>query len=156
MLRLLLIASFCATTALAGSHKEAATSVGMSSERLSRLDEVLEGYVDRQEVPGAVALIARRGKVVYHKSFGHREVRSKSPMKNDVIFRIASMTKPIASAALMQLWEEGRFQLRDPISDHLPEFKDMQIAVKAEQGEYVASPYKLVPANTSKSSPSSR
>jgi len=135
-----------ASAAFGAGHSETAASVGMSAERLAGLDKTLQGYVDRQEVPGVVALIARRGKIVYHKSFGHREVESKSPMKNDVIFRIASMTKPIASVALMTLWEEGRFQLRDPISEHLPEFKHMQVAVKAAQGEYLADPYKTIPA----------
>ena len=147
MLRFPLLAfALLGSSAFAAGHSEAAASVGMSAERLARLDTALQGYVDRQEVPGVVALIARRGKIVYHKSFGYREVESKSPMKNDVIFRIASMTKPIASVALMTLWEEGRFQLRDPISDHLPEFKNMRVAVKASQGEYLADPYKTVPA----------
>ena len=110
-------------------------TVGMSSERLERLDEVLEGYIDRQEIAGAVALVARRGKVVHFSALGARDVESGAPMTHDSIFRIASMTKPIASAALMMMYEEGRFQLRDPISKWLPEFADMEVAIPAPPQE---------------------
>lgn len=89
-------------------------SAGFSAERFSRLDKSMQGYVDRKEVAGAVALVARRGKVVYHKSFGYRDAETEAPMSNDVIFRIASMSKPIVSVALMMLWEEGHFQLQVP------------------------------------------
>ena len=82
-------------------------SAGLSAEGLKRLDHCLQGYVDRKDVAGIVAVVARRGKVVYHKSFGYRYAETKAPMTNDVIFRLASMTKPIASVALMMLWEEG-------------------------------------------------
>ncbi len=121
-------------------------SAGFSAERLARIDKTLQGYVDRKEVPGVVGLIARRGKVVYHKSFGHRDAEAGEPMSNDVIFRIASMTKPITSVAAMILWEEGRFQLRDPISKFLPEFSDMDIALPVEPGESTRGPYKTVKA----------
>jgi CubicO group peptidase (beta-lactamase class C family) len=121
-------------------------SAGFSAERLNRIDKSLQGYVDRKEVPGVVGLIARRGKVVYHKSFGHRDVEASAPMSNDAIFRIASMTKPITSVAAMILWEEGRFQLRDPISKFLPEFSDMDIALPVEPGESTRGPYKMVKA----------
>ena len=121
---------------------EAPESAGFSAERLKRLDKAMQGYVDRKEVAGAVALIARRGKVVYHKSFGNRVAETQAPMSSDVIFRIASMTKPIVSVALMMLWEEGRFQLRDPVSKFLPEFKEMQIALPPADG--VRGPRKLL------------
>ena len=121
-------------------------SVGLSSKRLERVSAAMQGYVDRQEVAGAVALIARRGKVAYLETFGERDAEADAAMTADTIFRIASMTKPIASVALMQLWEEGHFQLRDPISKYLPEFADMKVAVKPGQGEYVATMYKPVQA----------
>ncbi|MCZ6682575.1 MAG: serine hydrolase [Planctomycetota bacterium] len=121
-------------------------SVGMSTKRLSRLDRNLAGYVERGEVAGVVALIARRGKVVYHRSFGQRYIEAEAAMTRDTIFRIASMTKPIVSVALMQLWERGRFQLRDPISKFLPEFAEMKVAVAPADGEYLGQPYKLVEA----------
>lgn len=120
-------------------------ALGFSAERLERIDHALQGYIDRREISGAVGLVARRGKVVYHKSFGSRDVESAAAMENDAIFRIASMTKPIASVALMMLWEEGAFQLRDPVSKFLPEFQDMQIA-STPGNEDVRVPRKLTPA----------
>jgi CubicO group peptidase (beta-lactamase class C family) len=146
-----LAATFLAASAAAEPPKgepkvHSPESVGFSSERLARLDPMIQGYVDRNEVPGAVALVARHGKVVYYKSFGQRDVAAGAPMGTDTIFRIASMTKPIASVALMMLWEEGAFQLRDPIAEHLPEFKDMHVAVAPAKGEASRGPTKLVAA----------
>jgi CubicO group peptidase (beta-lactamase class C family) len=121
-------------------------SVGMSSARLERLDAVMQAYVDRNEIAGAVALVARRGKVVHFSALGKQDVENGKAMAHDTIFRIASMTKPIASVALMMLYEEGRFQLRDPVSKWLPEFADMTVAVPSTD-EYIGEPYKTVPAN---------
>ena len=121
-------------------------TAGFAADRLIRIDKSLQGYVERNEVPGVVGLIARRGQIVYHKSFGHRDVEAKVPMSNDAIFRIASMTKPIASAALMMLWEEGRFLLRDPVAEYLPEFADMKVAVPVAPGDSARGPYRTVAA----------
>ncbi|HUP23978.1 MAG TPA: serine hydrolase domain-containing protein [Thermoanaerobaculia bacterium] len=119
--------------------------VGMSSERLARLDAAMQAYVDRGEVAGVVTVVARRGKVVHLAAHGHRDREAAAPMTGDTIFRIASMTKPIASVALMMLWEEGRFQLRDPIAKYLPELAEPKVAVPAGALEYVATPWKTVP-----------
>ena len=121
-------------------------TVGMSAERLERLDRVMQGYVDREEVAGVVTLVARRGKVVHFSAAGRRDVEQGRAMTHDTVFRMASMTKPIASVALMMLYEEGHFQLRDPISRWLPEFSDMQVAVPSPEQERIAGRYKLVPA----------
>ena len=121
-------------------------SVGMSSERLERLDRVMQGYVDRSDVAGVVTLVARRGKVVHFSASGRRDVEQQRSMTHDTVFRMASMTKPIASVALMMLYEEGHFQLRDPISRWLPEFSEMQVAVPSPEQERIAGRYKLVPA----------
>ncbi|MYN64808.1 MAG: beta-lactamase family protein [Acidobacteria bacterium] len=121
-------------------------AVGMSSGRLERLDRVMRAYIDREEVAGVVTLVARRGKVVNFSAQGHRDVEGGKAMTHDTIFRMASMTKPIASVALMMLYEEGRFQLRDPISKWLPEFADMQVAIPAPEQERLTGRYKLVPA----------
>jgi CubicO group peptidase (beta-lactamase class C family) len=123
-------------------------SVGMSSERLERLDAVMQAYIDRRDVAGVVALVARRGKVVHFSALGQRDVDAKSPMTHDTVFRIASMTKPIASVALMMLYEEGHFQLRDPISKWLPEFADMTVAIPVAPDERVGGRYKAVPADS--------
>jgi CubicO group peptidase (beta-lactamase class C family) len=103
--------------------------IGLSSARLARLGEVLRAEIERGRVPGAVALIARRGRVGYFESFGARDPVSGAPMTKDAIFRIYSMTKPITSVAAMMLWEEGRFLLGDSIADYLPEFSNLEVAV---------------------------
>ena len=121
-------------------------SAGFSSVRLEHVDRMLQGYVDRREVPGVVALIARSGNVVYHRSFGYRDAETQAAMSNDVIFRIASMTKPIATVALMMLWENGHFQLRDPISKFLPEFAGMDVAVPVGPADSARGPFKRVAA----------
>lgn len=122
-------------------------SVGMSSERLKKLDGVMQGYIDRNETAGVVTLVARKGKVVHFSALGERDVESGAPMKHDNIFRIASMAKPITSVAVMMLYEEGHFQLRDPISKWLPEFADMKVAVPSPNDQPVREHYKTVPAN---------
>src|SRR5262249_55162571 len=85
--------------------------VGMSSERLARVGVAMQRYVDRNEVPGVVTLVARRGQVVHLSAVGLRDAEAKTPMTTDTICRIASMTKPITSVALMMLFEEGHFLL---------------------------------------------
>jgi CubicO group peptidase (beta-lactamase class C family) len=109
--------------------------IGLSSSRLARLSGVLRAEVERGHVPGAVALIARRGRVGYFESLGVRDPATGSPMQKDDIFRIYSMTKPITSVAAMMLWEEGRFLLSDPIAKYLPEFADLNVAV--ERGDEI-------------------
>jgi CubicO group peptidase (beta-lactamase class C family) len=119
--------------------------VGMCSKRLERVRTAMERYVDRQLVPGVLSLVARDGKVVYLDSVGYRDVEAQKPMTADTIFRIMSMTKPIASVALMMLYEEGHFLLSSRIKKWIPEFADPQVVVPVEPGEYSAFPYKTVP-----------
>lgn len=95
---------------------------GMSSERLQRIDQMVNEAIARGEIPGAVVFIARGGKVVLHRAYGARDAATKAPMRPDDIFRIASQSKAITSLAVMMLWEEGRFQLDDPVGRYLPEF----------------------------------
>ena len=108
--------------------------IGLSTAGLARLGRVMRGEVERGRVPGAVALIARRGRLAYFEAFGERDPASAAPMQSDTIFRIYSMTKPIVSVAAMMLWEEGRFLLSDPISKYLPELGALKVAV-ARGGE---------------------
>ncbi len=102
-------------------------SVGISSERLARIDKMCEQAIENNDVPGIVALVARKGKIVYNKAFGYADNASKRKLKVDDIFRIASQTKAITSTAVMMLWEEGKFRLDDPISKYIPEFKNPQV-----------------------------
>jgi CubicO group peptidase (beta-lactamase class C family) len=104
--------------------------IGLSSVRLARLGAVMRSEIDRGRVPGAVALIARRGRLGLFESYGRRDAASGAPMANDSIFRIYSMTKPITSVAAMMLWEEGRFLLSDPIAKYLPDLSDLKVAVE--------------------------
>jgi CubicO group peptidase (beta-lactamase class C family) len=100
---------------------------GISTERLQRIDNFISGYVAKGQIPGAVALVVRNGKVVYHKSFGYSDLENKVSLKKDDIFRIASQTKAITSLAVMMLFEDGKFLLDDPVSRYLPEFKNPKV-----------------------------
>ena len=95
--------------------------VQMSTERLERIDNVFEQYVDEKHLPGAVALVMRHGKIVHHEAYGVSNIETKKILKKDDLFRIASMTKPITSVALMMLYEECKFMLNDNLSDYIPE-----------------------------------
>ncbi len=100
--------------------------VGISSERLQKIGAMIQNNIDQQKIPGAVALIAKDGKIVYYKAFGNANAEGEKLEKDD-IFRIASQSKAITATAVMMLWEEGKFQLDDPISKYIPEFKDPQL-----------------------------
>jgi CubicO group peptidase (beta-lactamase class C family) len=102
-------------------------SVGMSPERLGRIDTLCEKAVQDGTVPGVVALVARHGKIVYYKAFGQADDAAKAPLHRDDIFRIASQSKAITATAVMMLWEQGKFHLDDPISKFIPEFKNPQV-----------------------------
>jgi CubicO group peptidase (beta-lactamase class C family) len=99
--------------------------VGMSSERLNRIKPVMQGYVDENKLPGMITMVARHGKVVHCEKYGCMDVDK--PMQLNTIFRMASMTKPVTSVAVMMLYEEGYFQLDDPVTDYIPEFKDLKV-----------------------------
>lgn len=102
-------------------------SVGMSTERISRIDAMCKEAVKAGDLPGIVALVARNGKIIFHEAYGMAENQPKRKMKKDGIFRIASQSKAITSTAVMMLWEEGKFQLDDPISKFIPEFNNPQV-----------------------------
>ena len=104
--------------------------VGFSAARLKRLSDRINEGVKAGELPGAVVLIARNGKVVMHEAFGFRDKDAKAPMKTDAIFRIASMTKPIVAVSALMLMEEGKLSLADPVSKYIPAFADTKVAVK--------------------------
>jgi len=103
--------------------------VGLSSERLQRLTDAFQGYVKDGKLAGAVVLVARRGKVVYSGAFGQRDIETHAPMKEDAIFRIASQTKALVSVAALQLQEEGKLVIGDPVGRYIPEFQKTKVAV---------------------------
>ena len=104
--------------------------LGLCPERLQRLLDVLRSEVDRGRLPGAVALVARRGKVGLFESLGRQDPAADTPMQRDAIFRIYSMTKPVVSVAVMMLMEQGKLLLGDPVARHLPEFGKQKVAVE--------------------------
>jgi CubicO group peptidase (beta-lactamase class C family) len=102
-------------------------TVGVSSARLDRVKAFIQDYIDTNQIAGAVTLIARKGKVVHHEAQGWRYKEENQPMQKDTIFTLMSMTKPIVSAALMMLWEDGKFMLDDPIAKWLPAYADKMV-----------------------------
>ena len=104
-------------------------SVGMSSERLARIGQMLRADIDKGRIPGAVVAIARKGKLVYFEAFGYLDKAAGVPMTTDAIFNIASITKPMVTSGALMLYEEGRLPLDDPISTFLPQFAKMRVAV---------------------------
>jgi CubicO group peptidase (beta-lactamase class C family) len=111
-----LVAAVVATVAVSAADLPTATpeSVGMSSTRLARIDAALEADIAAGRLPGIVVAVARRGKVVYQKAFGVANRDTREPMRTNAMFRLYSMTKPIASVGLLTLYEQGRFRLTDP------------------------------------------
>lgn len=101
--------------------------VGLSSERLGRVDAAMRAYVDNGKLPGVQTLISRQGQVVHHDCYGSTDVEAGTPVTPDTLYRIYSMTKPITSVGLMMLYERGDFLLENPVGRFLPEFADMQV-----------------------------
>lgn len=102
-------------------------AVGMSTPKLEKVDDRITDIIAGKRLAGASVMITRKGKVVYHKNFGLRDIENATPMENDTIFRIYSMSKAITSAAVMILSDEGKLTIEDPIAKHLPEFKDVKV-----------------------------
>jgi CubicO group peptidase (beta-lactamase class C family) len=120
--------------------------VGLSSERLERIAHWLKADIDNGQIPGAVVLVARKGRVAYFESFGFRDKASAAPMPKDAIFRIYSMTKPITSVAVMILVEEGKVVLTDPLSKFLPLLKALEVSVQRSDPNTGKVVYSTVPA----------
>ncbi len=104
-------------------------TVGLSSQRLERIEALIDRAIDAEDIAGAVALVARRGRIAYFESVGMADIDDGEPMTTDTIFRIASMTKPVTSLAVMMLHEEGHFLLSDPVSRFIPELGDLDVLV---------------------------
>ena len=151
----LLLASGCALTPARDAAPRAAwvlpraaspEAVGLSSAQLDKLAAVTRGHVDSGVLPGAVIVIARRGRIAYLESFGARDRTTNAAMAEDAIFRLYSMTKPIVSVALMMLVEEGRLQVDDPVSRYLPEIGRMQVGVERKDASGAGTLELVAPA----------
>ena len=121
-------------------------SVGLATTRLANIRAVMSQHIANKKMPGASALIARHGKVAYQEAWGMADTEAGTPMKMDTIHRIYSMTKPITSVALMMLYEEGKFQLNDPIAKFMPEFARMTIGVDERDPQSGRINFTTVPA----------
>ncbi|UCD52644.1 MAG: beta-lactamase family protein [Phycisphaerales bacterium] len=114
--------------------------VGLSSDRLGRIDKVMQQYVDEGKVAGVVTLVAREGQIVHHKAVGKSDIEANRPMTTDSLFRIASMSKPITATAVMILYERGEFLLNDPVSKYIPEFAKPDVLVRSDDGTLTREP----------------
>lgn len=119
-------------------------NAGMATERLQRIDRMMDEYLKNKWIPGAVVLIVRNGHIAYHKAYGYSNIEKKAALKKDDIFRLASQTKAITSLAAMMLWEEGKFLLDDPVSKYIPEFKNPTVlkSFDAKDSSYTVEPAK--------------
>src|SRR5690348_4844834 len=146
LLRLLPLLFFVSVPA--GAQRASATGTssatrstrnGFDVGRLTRIDSLLQGAVDRGEIGGAVALVLRDGQTVYERAFGWADREANRRMTTDAIFRIASQTKALTSVALMSLVEEGKISLSDPVSKFIPEFEHTTVAVRADTGRAIVA-----------------
>ena len=103
--------------------------VGMSSERLQRVAEVIKTYIDSHQISGAVTMVSRKGRIAHFEAHGLMDIEAKTPMRKDAIFRMASMSKPVTGVAILMLMEEGKLRLTDPVSRFIPEFKNPKVAM---------------------------
>ncbi|MCY4094870.1 MAG: serine hydrolase [Gammaproteobacteria bacterium] len=135
-----------------------AETVGMSSDRLLRIDTAMHRHIEAGNIQGAVTAVARRGRVVHFKAYGMMNVEAETPMSRDAIFIMMSSTKPVLGVAAMMMIEEGLIRPNDPVTDYIPEFAEMEVAVLKEPADEDISPFffdrqnppehRLVPAET--------
>ena len=127
-IRTVLVSILAAASVLAAEIPRAKPSdVGLSQERLDRITAAMEGSVKAGHLAGAIGVIARKGKIAYWQNVGMADRANEEPMRDDAIFRIYSMTKPIVGVALMTLYEEGKFALNDPVKKHIPELGGLKV-----------------------------
>ena len=124
-----------------------AEEVGMSTERLNRINDVMQGHIDAGTIQGAVTGVARRGKIVHLETHGLMNVADGKPMQEDALFIMMSSTKPILGVAAMMLIEEGSISPSDPVSKWIPEFAEMQVAVLRDRVDEEISPSFVLPTN---------
>ncbi|MHC1730825.1 MAG: serine hydrolase domain-containing protein [Bacteroidales bacterium] len=121
IIQIVLVQASCGQVLLTSNPEE----IGLSQERLDRIEPFMQSYIDEHKLPGMITMVARKGKIVHFEKYGIMDIDK--PMELNTIFRIASMTKPITSVAVMILYEEGYFQLDDPISKFIPEFNGLMV-----------------------------
>ena len=142
---------FCLLSGLSFSQDlpwaSSAEEVGMSTEQLNRINDVIQEHIDAGTIQGAVTGVARRGKIVHLETHGLMNVADDKPMQEDALFIMMSSTKPILGVAAMMLIEEGLIRPSDPVSKWIPEFAEMQVAVLREPADEDISPLFVNPTN---------
>lgn len=135
---------FCSSSYSQTLKEAAPATAGMSAGRLARIDKLLQEYIDKKWIAGGAAIIAKDGKIVYYKAIGYNDADSKTVLKKDAIFRIASQTKAITSVAIMMLYEENKLMLDDAVSKYIPEFSNQTVLDKynAADTTYTTVPVK--------------
>jgi CubicO group peptidase (beta-lactamase class C family) len=121
---------------------------GFSAERLTRLDNWLQGLIDKDIAPNAVTFVAHQGKIVHYKAFGYSNLAKKTPVKRDDLYRIASQSKAITTVTLMTLFDEEKFLLDEPISKYIPAFKNPKVLVRYDKKDPVSGRYETRPARS--------
>lgn len=131
--RIIAVTVVAAGMALTGTSYAQTTaspeSVGLSGDRLQRIDEMITRYMDDDQISGAITVVARHGEIVHFSSQGFMDIEQNKEMRDDAIFRMASMSKPVTGVAILMLLEEGKLRLEDPVSKFIPEFTDTTVAV---------------------------
>ncbi len=136
-----LIAMLAVSTAIAREIPTVAPEKeGFSAERLARLNAKMHSYVDQGSTAGVITLIARHGRIIHFDAYGKADIESGTPMQANSLFRMYSMTKPVTSTALLMLYEEGKFQLDDPLDKYFPEFKDLKVYVSGSGDQMKVEP----------------
>ena len=150
-LRTLVAVTLCALLAVPANAATVNLSkpeeVGFSSERLQRIRAAVQRHIDAKDFGGAVTLVARRGKVVHFEAQGLMDLETKTSMRTDALFRMASMTKPITAVAVLMMMEEGKLVLSDPVSKYIPEFKNPKVAMWNMPNDPRGAGTRLVPAD---------
>jgi len=154
MIRLLILPAIVLQLAAASLPVAKPEEVGLSSERLQRIHEMVQRHIDARDISGAVTIVARRGRVVHFEAHGLMDIEAGKPMTKDALFRLASSSKPITAAAILMLVEEGKVKLTDPVAKYIPEFKNSRVAlenvrgaVPMSDGSPASDRYYAVPAN---------
>jgi CubicO group peptidase (beta-lactamase class C family) len=151
MKRLLFIFFVCSINACYSQTPQSFTvatnpaEVGFSAEKLKRIDALEQEFIDKGIAPNAVTFVARKGKIIHYKAFGFSNLETKTPLKKDDIFRIASQSKAITTVGLLMLFEEGKFFLDEPISKYIPAFKNPKVLVSVDEkdpSKYTTRPAK--------------
>ena len=123
-------------------------SLGMSSERLARIDAVMDRYLVSGQVANAVTVVMRDGRIVQNKAYGYLDPNARTPMRGDALFRLASQSKPITAVAILALVDEGLVRLSDPVSRFIPEFRGQRVAVPKPGATEISNQVAVGPSDT--------